>query len=310
MKLISLYRKYSFIEYQNQLLSMAALITFLTYLISAIIPLVWIFKLNDNCFIQNNELNVFQQPMVTFQFKYIVLVEHTMTDKITLCSTFARLNNLEGTKHCGRVTSMEKDSNFDGIPDEIEFTINFHSMYKSGAKSFTFIAFLDARLRQCRLRIPSVLIVNKKEFPNNLVDRKIVISGSLQPEQDQPLVCPFFLRSAKSHFFFDKLSDNETSLDEFKITRITENLQRNPLHFYFRESSTVHQEVDNHQTSIKIRLKIPQTGVRFKKTFWQNLNELWINFVALFAVTFLLCKFILSNLFEHRWLMAKKKLIQ
>lgn len=310
MKLISLHRKSAFIDYQNHLFSVASLITFAALLISVVLPLVWIFKINNDSFLQNREFVLYQQPMVQFQYKYIILIEHQMTEKITLCSSFPYLNQRKGTENCAKVKFMEIDSNYDGVPDELEFNIDFQTMYKSGVKSFSFVAFLDSRLNQCNFRIPSALIINEKKFINNMEDRKIVITGTLQPsDQDHALVCPFFLKNTRSHFFFEKLNENTTTLDEFKISRIQENLERNPMHFRFRESSTDIREVDRFLTSIEIKLKIPQTAVRYRKTFWQLLNDFWINYISVFAVSFLTCKLLLTHLFDNRWLIARKQLI-
>lgn len=309
MSLISLHRKYFFIDYQNHLCSSAAFITFFAILASVILPFVWIKTVNNEIF-SSDYIVAYEQPMVKFQFKYIAVMEHAMEaeTKVILCSLFDVLNNQEGNSGCAKVKIIEKDVNFDGIPDEIQFTLGFGTMFGYGVKSLSLVMFLDTRLEQkCSLNIPSAVVINKKLFPNNLNDRKIVISGSLRNQQNHALVCPFFLRNVKSHFFNENLAKNETSLDKLSISRIKDNLERNPMHFRFQESSTDFEELDTESSSIKIKLRIPEVPIRYKKTFWKAVNDVWINYIAIFVVTFVVCNFLLNHLFENRILMARKK---
>jgi len=56
-----------------------------------------------------------------------------------------------------------------------------------------------------------------------------------------------------------------------------------------------------------VKMSIPQSGIRYKKSFWLVVNEVWINYIAIFFVSYAVCNFILNHLFENRWLMARKK---
>lgn len=262
--------------------------------------------MNNQKFLSANDLIAFEQPMVKFTFKYIVVAENSMDveGKVTLCSSF---DIVDQHGSCEKVKVIEKDDNFDGIPDWIEFQVSFSTHFNYGIKSLALVLFLDSRLEQhhCPFQVPSAVII-KKTFVNNLNDRNIVIRGSLQPNQKQALVCPFFLRNVKSHFFHEKLDANQTDLEEFKIARIQENLERNPMHFQFYETSTDFKDFDD-KTTVKIKIFIPETATRYKKTFWQLVNDIWINYIAIFIVTFAVCNFLLNHLFEKRWLMARKK---
>ena len=310
MSVISLHRKYSFVDYQNRVCSFAAFFTLVALLISLILPLVWIFKVNNNSFSSSKDLSVFEQPMVKFPFKYIFIAEHSMeASEAILCSSFEQLHHLSDTENCSKMKVIEKDENFDGIPDEIHFTFDFNTKFHYGVKSVSMAIFLDTRIEdQCQFRVPSAIVINKKQFYNNLNDRQIVIRGTLQPVQSHPLICPFFLRNIKSHFFYEKLNENQTNLEEFGMANIQENLNRNPMSFQFQETSTDLVHVDNFKTSVKVKLRIPQSTIRYKKTFWQNVNDIWINYVAIFIVTFVIANLILNFLFESRWLMARRKI--
>lgn len=311
MKLITFHKKYSSIEYQNNLCSSAALVTLSAIIVSLLLPLIWIFKVNNNKLTPSSDVLVFEQAAVKFQFRFIVIAEHSMDNsekKVVLCSSFNLLNGLDGKENCGKIKTSERDDNFDGIADEIDFQVDFKTQFHFGIKSLSLVMFLDARLEnQCNLHVPSAIIINKKFFRNVMNERNIVISGSLQPVQSHPMVCPFFMRNVKSHFFFDALNENQTSLEEFKISKIQENLERNPLYLRFQEQSTDLRDVDPHKTSIKITIKIPQVPIRYMKTFWQNVNEFWVNFLCVFVVTLVLCNAFLKCLFENRWLMSRNK---
>lgn len=227
--------------------------------------------------------------------------------KITLCSSFDLLNDPSVEREeCAKIKITEKDDDFDGVSDEIRLEIELHTMLEYGVKSFSAVFFLDSRLNhQCNVRVPAAVIINKKTFWNNVHDRTISIKGSLQPVQSQSLICPFFLRNVKSHFFYENL--NQT-LEHFHLAKIQETLEKNPLHFEFVESSTDLQEIDKGKTTIKIRMKIPEVEVRYQKTFWQALNELWVNYFAVLMITIVTANFLLSHLFEKRWLLARELL--
>lgn len=307
MTLISLHRKYSFIDYQNNLCSFAAIITLISVLISIVLPFIWIIQVNNHKFSSANDLIAFEQPMVKFQFKYIVIAENSMDTKamVTLCSSFVII---DGHSKCDKIRVIEKDENFDGVPDWIEFSVSFATHFDYGIKSLSLVLFLDSRLEQhhCHFQVPSAVII-KKTFVSNVNNRRIVIKGSLQPHQKQALVCPFFLRNMKSHFFHEKLDASQTNLDEFKITKIQDHLERNPMHFRFQEESTDLDEVESYKTIVKIQLSIPETAARYKKSFWQVVNDIWINYIAIFIITYVVCNFLLNHLFENRLLMARKK---
>lgn len=203
---------------------------------------------------------------------------------------------------------IEKDENFDGIIDETTFSFEMNSIHRYGIKSVSVVLFLDTRLhKQCNFQVPSAIIINKKTFPNNFNDRQIFITGSLRPIQNQPLVCPFFMRNTKSHFFFEGINENQTNLEDFHPLKIQENLERNPLHFNFQESPVDNEQLDSEKTTIVIKMKIPNVAIRYQKNFWNILNDLWINYVAFFAVTYFIANLSLNHLFENRLLMARKK---
>jgi hypothetical protein len=115
------------------------------------------------------------------------------------------------------------------------------------------------------------------------------------------------MRNVKSHFFYEKLNENQTNLEEFQFGKIQENLERNPINFKFAETSTDLMEFDADKTSIVVKLKIPEISIRYKKTFWKLINDLWVNFIALFTVTFFIANVLLNRLFESRWIMARKE---
>lgn len=309
MGLISLHRKYSFVDYQHHLCSFASLITFLAIIVAIIIPIIGIIRLNS----AQNYFVVYEQPNVKFSYKYLVICENSMESesrKEILCSSFDFLRQFANdTESCRKIKVAEKDTNFDGITDEIVFTINFHTFHNYGIKSASIVLFLDARIYdQCEMRIPTAIILNKK-FNGNFNDRKILIDGKLEAVQNQKLLCPFFLRQIKSHFFYENLNENQTNFEEFEIKAIQERLENNPAFFKFQETSTDYSRLmnDNDKTSIRVRVKIPEIPIRYGKTFWQKVIDKWIQFLSLFIVTGTILNFFLNHLFENRWIMARRK---
>jgi hypothetical protein len=131
---------------------------------------------------------VYEQPSVKFQYKYLIFAENSMENedsKAIMCSSFEFLNIYENiTENCGKIKVSERDLNFDGVPDEINFSFDFHTTHNYGMKSLSMAFFLDARINdQCNMRIPTAVILNKNFNFNN--DRKILIAGKLEAEQIQ-----------------------------------------------------------------------------------------------------------------------------
>lgn len=310
MNLISLHRKYVFINFQNSICSIAAFISLSLVILSIALPFVWIFKLNNNKLPSSSDVIKYEQPIVKFKYKYIFIAMNSMENdgKVMMCSSFDFLKQRVEMDNCAKIKFTEKDANYDGVPDEINFTYDFHTVFSYGVKSISLVIFLDTRLEeQCKLCVPSAIIV-KKTFVNNMSDSQIVIRGSLLPTQRRAIMCPFFLKSSKLHFFYEKLQEKSATLEEFHIERILDNLERNPVHFRFEESSTDQYEFHRHKTTVQIIMKIPEVPVRYNKSFWQALNDIWINYLAIFVITFYVSNYLLKHLFENRWVMAREQM--
>lgn len=308
MALLTLHRRYSFVDYQHNLCSFATLVTILGLIVAIAFPLAGILRMNhfQNYFI------VYEQPVVKFQYKYLIFAENAMDtiddNKAIMCSSFDYLNNLYGndTDGCSKIQVSEKDLNYDGIIDEINFSVDFLTFHNYGIKSASIAFFVDSRIsNQCDMQVPSAVIIHKNFNPGN--DREILITGKFEPEQNQALACPFFLRKVKSHFFYEKLNENQTKLEEFEMSKIQRQLEHNPMHLKFQETSTEAGELSNYKTTIKIKLKIPEIHFRFQKTFWQKSMDVWMNFLALFVISYAIVNFLLTHIFENRWIMARRK---
>jgi hypothetical protein len=104
MTLISLYRRYQFVDYQNRLCSTASFITFLIIICAIFSPFLFIYKINNNKFVSNDNLIIYEQPYIKFQYKYLLLIENTLDDKLIACSSFEYLNKLtSGIDSCSKI---------------------------------------------------------------------------------------------------------------------------------------------------------------------------------------------------------------
>lgn len=306
MGLVSLHRKYSFIDYQHHLCSFASLIKLVALIGAFFVPIILILKLNST----ESHFVTFEQPVVKFQYKYILFAENSVeneTGKDILCSSFDVLNQFNETKKCSKIQISEKDFNYDGTMDELIFTFEFNTINNYGIKSVTVVLFLDARIEsQCEFRIPSAVII-KKKLSENFYNRQISIVGDLEVAQNQAIVCPFFLRNVKSHFYYEVLNENQTDLEEFKVSSIREHLEHNPMHFKFKATSTDHEKFSDDKTTIKVRVKIPELAIRHQKSFWQKLMSFWMQFLSLFIVTITIENYILNYIFENRLIITRRK---
>lgn len=121
------------------------------------------------------------------------------------------------------------------------------------------------------------------------------------------LQCPFFMRNIKSLFYLDPINENQTDIEDYKIEKIEKTLKNNPAYFYFDEKSTHSGELSDGKSSITINMKIQEVQVRYRKSFWQNLGDIWIVFLSIGALTCFLANMLLTCLFEKRWIWARKR---
>lgn len=306
MGLISLHRKYFFIDYQHNLCSFASLIKFTALVTAFLIPITLILKLNS----LQSHFVTFEQPVVKFQYKYLLTAENSVDNETRsdiLCSSFEILNRYNETEKCTKIRVSEKDITFDGITDELIFTFEFNTINNYGIKSFSAVLFIDARIEnQCSFKVPTAVILSKK-ISDNFYNRKFSINGNLEVSQSHAMVCPFFMRGVKSHFFYERLNENQTSIEEFETPAIREHLEHNPMHFKFLETSADYGEFDDDKTSIKIRVKIPELAIRYQKSFWQKCMDFWMQFISLFIITIAIENFLLNYIFENRLVITRRK---
>lgn len=306
MGLISLHRKYSFIDYQHHLCSFASLIKLIALICAFAIPIIIILKLDN---LQNHFIS-YEQPVAKFQYEYILQAENSVDSeprRDILCSSFEVLNQFNETSKCNKIKVSEKDTTYDGIIDEMTFSFEFNTINKYGIKSFSVVLFIDARIEsQCKFKIPTAVILRKK-FSDIFYNRKISVNGQLRVYQSQALVCPFFLRNVKSHFFFDNLNENKTNLEEFTVGSIREHVEHNPMYFAFMETSTDYEEFNDEKTTLKIRIKIPELGIRYRKSFWQKFMDYWMQFISIFIITIAVENYLLNYIFENRWIITRRK---
>ena len=306
MGLISLHRKYSFIDYQHHLCSFASLIKLIALISAFAVPIILILKLNNT----QNHFVTFEQPVVKFQYAYILTAENSVdneTGKDILCSSFDVLNRFNETEKCSKIKVSEKDTTYDGIIDELIFTFEFNTINNYGIRSVTIVLFLDARIEsQCEFRVPAAVLLQKK-MSENFYNRKISIFGNLEVIQNQALICPFFLRNVKSHFFYELLNENQTNVEEFRLSSIRAHLEHNPMHFEFKETTTDYEQFSDEKTTIKIHVKIPELAVRYQKSFWQKMMNFWMQFLSLFIITIVIENYLLNYIFENRLIITRKK---
>jgi hypothetical protein len=295
------------VDYQHRICSFATLITFLAIILSIILPIVCILqtKAQDDYFI------VYEQPVVKFTYKYIIIAENSMINdesKTILCSSFDILNSSNDTISCPKLVVKEKDLNFDGIADEIWISAHLSTMHNYGIKSITAILFFDARLNaQCELKVPTSIILNKK-ITGNFNNRIFEFNGNLKPVQSSAIICPFFLRKSKTHFFYENIDENQTEIEEFDLPHIRNRFEMNPLFISYDETSLDLNRIEETKTMINFKVKIPVISVYYKKSFWQKLLfDFWVSFIALFVISFAIINFILSHLFENRYINARRK---
>ena len=79
MKLLTLYQQNVFISYKHSICSFATLFTFIVGIFTVVMPFVVITSINSDLWHQSKI--VFEQPFITFKYKYILLAEHELKQR-------------------------------------------------------------------------------------------------------------------------------------------------------------------------------------------------------------------------------------
>lgn len=78
MKLLNLYNRKVSISYKHSFCSFAALFVIVLTVFTIVMPFYVIFSINHDLWSSHNKI-VYEQPTIHFQYKYILLTEHSST---------------------------------------------------------------------------------------------------------------------------------------------------------------------------------------------------------------------------------------
>lgn len=138
--------------------------------------------------------------------------------------------------------------------------------------------------RQCHLQIPTAVILQQIQIPANFQSGEIFIDGQLKLEQRVGFYCPFFLRNIKSHFFHNILPENSTHIDDYTLPSIRKRLHNNPAYMNF-DAQTLHwNRLQNDEITLIINLNVDELITRYHVSYWQNLGQIWIQYLSIFIV--------------------------
>lgn len=180
MKLITLYRRYTSINYKNSLCSFATLFVISVTIFAIVAPFYIAFSLFSDLWSQYKV--VYEQPDIRFEYKYIFTAEFTKSSaaeaeissidtKIVVCSSYKYLNKaLNDAMECSMIKVLnaidgcyvslmfsmlhnlqywEKDTDFDHKTDQMALQMTVQSPTGYYLSDLNLFLQLDATLKVC-----------------------------------------------------------------------------------------------------------------------------------------------------------------
>uniref|UniRef100_A0A336M9W9 Transmembrane protein 231 n=1 Tax=Culicoides sonorensis TaxID=179676 RepID=A0A336M9W9_CULSO len=312
MKLFTVHKNPLHISYKHQLCSIATLFVILVAILVIVLPFVLIYTLYRD--IWKQDLLIFEQPKVQFSYKYIFSAvlrnEATDNQKLVTCSSFSKYNELtENHQNCNGIKFIDFDHNHDQKTDELRFSFEFDTLPAYFVQSVSVLIQIDSEIEsQCKFNVPAMIILEKHYQPqmisSNFTSMEVKLNGNLVSKQRRALVCPFFLRNIKSHFYYNVLDTNSSHIDDYSFEKIQCQLEMNPIFLKFEEENE--RKFDSKELNFKFELKVDVDDImiRYQFTLWQIVNQIWIQYVAVLVVFYILGEKIKDYIFRNQYLAA------
>lgn len=199
---------------------------------------------------------------------------------------------------------IDFDHNNDGKFDDMTFSFSFDSPATQTLTSVSMILFFETTIEnQCTFLLPTALIYEKTFHKSmEIHGLQLKSSGSMSLFQQRALQCPYFMRNIKSHFNYRLLNHNSTEIIDYKADKIQENLKQNPAFLKYDEDSIKMTAGRDTSTTIELAVSIRDTMVRYNYTLWQKLNQVWIQYLAIFVIFFLIGEKIKYYIFKNQYI--------
>lgn len=119
-----------------------------------------------------------------------------------------------------------------------------------------------------------------------------------------PFYCPYFLHRIQSTFKTSLINANETFIERLNVEYIKETLQSNVGYFEFHDTSTAYHNSNDEQFTITVNIQVPDATIRYHKTPWQKLHEVWTQYFSLLIIFLWVADKLKNYLFSRQHLRA------
>lgn len=192
----------------------------------------------------------------------------------------------------------------------MRFAFKFDKTSEYRVTSISMLLFIDAVVdNQCKFTLPAVVALVKdfasSEIQTSMEGIKMEFKGTLNVKQQRSLICPYFLRHIKTHFYYQLINPNSTHIRDYTRDAINERLELNPVFLKYQEDEfKVTKLAKGENVIVEVSLDIGEMMIRYKFTLWQVLNRIWIEYLAVFVVLYLVGEKIKDYLFRNQYLAA------
>lgn len=157
----------------------------------------------------------------------------------------------------------------------------------------------------CALQLPAAIVIPRLVVPTTGASGELTIEGRMELYQRAAFFCPFFMRNHKSHFYPNVVPINSTNIKDYEMRQILLKLRQNVGYLQF-EQKYVHWNTNGGDGKILITLNVDigEMAARYRTSFWQNVSNIWMQYVSVMIVFVFLIDKLKSWMFGRQMVRA------
>ncbi|XP_043494959.1 transmembrane protein 231-like [Polistes fuscatus] len=287
MTAIEIFSSSIYYKYKARICSLSSLIVLLFVIMSIITPLFLMF--NAGGFWIKTKINS-EMPDVSFQYKYLLLMERGIEMAPIVCSTFTSYKENKISDDCLIIKVREIDTNNDGKKDILKFEAQFYT--DSPIKNIKLFLFFDFNLKQLfESSIQSFAIF---DHTLNQDEQKIHFIADLELKQRSII---------HSDHLYEIYNHSIELTDRSLLQLVSQNVNKK-FSAEITNSHVITQSGFSKEDMITIQgeLHYKDHLLYYQPNLWEEFKWAWIQYISCFIVFVYLINYILTFLFSNRYL--------
>ncbi|XP_076755309.1 transmembrane protein 231-like isoform X1 [Xylocopa sonorina] len=274
-------------KYKSKICSLSFFVVLFFVILSLLTPFFIIY--NAGGFSLKNRVYA-EKPDVSFNYKYLLLVNRDYNVNPIICSTFRTYKDNEIEDNCILIKVLEVDANNDGKKDILKFEAYFYT--DRPIKSVKLLLFFNFRLKQLfEATIESIALWTR--VLNEKI-QKVQFSGDLILQQ-RGLLTSEGLYEIYNH----SIEMADYSLDELLVQNFNRKFAAKIHNEYIKEQTG---NLNKSAAIIQGELIYREHLIYYQPSYWEELKWAWVQYLSCLLAFLYITKHILIFLFTNRYL--------